>query len=79
MYRPVTDVNSSESKSRDHSIELPPLNFINIEGNDACVRSLVDGGSEINVLRSNVTSQLSIGEVMFKGIVVHRWYVYVFK
>jgi len=36
------------------------------------VRSLVNGGSEVNVLRSDVISQLSlesIGEVTFKGIV----------
>ena len=71
---PMDNVNISNCGSSKLGIDLAPLNFINVrvQGHNECVRSLVDSGSEINVLRSDVLLQSPIepiGEVTFKGII----------
>jgi hypothetical protein len=70
----VTDCGRSEARS-GRCFELAPLNFvrIRIKGTDTpSVASLVDSGSELNVIRSDLVSELpleSIGEVSLKGVV----------
>jgi transposase InsO family protein len=70
----VTDCGRSEARS-GRCFELAPLNFvrIRIKGMDTpSVASLVDSGSELNVIRSDLVSELpleSIGEVSLKGVV----------
>jgi hypothetical protein len=70
----VTECGRSEARG-GRCFELAPLNFVRIRiqrTDTPSVTSLVDSGSKLNVIRSDLVSELpleSIGEVSLKGVV----------
>ena len=53
-------------------LQLAPLNFVNINVGENAVTALIDGGSELNIIRQSEIANLSltpIAEVVFRGII----------
>ncbi len=53
-------------------LQLAPLNFVDINVGDSVVTSLIDGGSELNIIRQSELVNVSltpIAEVVFRGII----------
>jgi hypothetical protein len=60
------------AKHRSDCFELAPLNFVNIKIGNHIVNSLIDGGSELNIIRRSEIAHLSVipvAEVIFRGVI----------